>query len=85
MDAGFTERLRKAADDMRRGKSAESVPMALDVAADEIDDLRETVLTLLAEPRRSPKLILQRCDQFEPMSMTVTKGQVVDALKKVRP
>lgn len=84
MDGEFTNRLRKAADDMRRGLPGEGVPIALEVAADEIEELRETVLSLLTEPRRNPKLILKKCDQFEPMTMTVTKGQVMEALKLAR-
>jgi len=85
MDEGFPNRLRKSADDMRRGLPADGVPMALDVAADEIDALREMIGALIAEPRRSVKLISKKMDQFEPLRMTVTKGQVLEALKLIRP
>jgi hypothetical protein len=56
----------------------------LDMAANEMDALRQTIRDLLSEPRRSVKLISKKCDQFEPMTMTVTKGQVLEALKMIK-
>lgn len=49
MDAGFPDRLRKCADEMRRDGSGDSgagrgAPMALEMAADELADLRELVV-----------------------------------------
>ena len=85
MDADFSERLRKSADAMRRGDPSPGVPLALEVAADEIDALREMIRALITEPSRSVKLISKKMDQFEPMRMTVTKGQVLEALKMIRP
>jgi hypothetical protein len=43
MDAAFANRLRKCANDMLSGAGVESVPLALDLAADEIDALRELI------------------------------------------
>ena len=64
-------------DDVRYGTAAEMIA--------EIDSLREMIGSLITEPRRSVKLISKKMDQFEPMTMTVTKGQVLAAIKMIKP
>ncbi len=48
MDPGFSDRLRKCANDMRiegiTGSAAAGAPMAMEIAAAEIADLRELII-----------------------------------------
>ena len=78
--ADLVEKLRSTA-----GPHVGPLPVLLHEAADEIDALRSMIGTLLTEPSRSVKLISKKIDQFEPMTMTVTKGQVLEALRLIRP
>lgn len=84
MDAGFPNRLRKAANEMRNGDPGDGVPMALDGAADEIEGLKKIISGLITGPSRSVALISPKLDQFHPMEMTVTKGQILEALKAIK-
>lgn len=51
---------------------------------DPVQELRQHIEVLIAGARRSPKIISPKYGQFEPISSTVTKGQVLDALKALR-
>ena len=50
-------------------------------ALEEIAELRAHIEVLISGPRRSSKIISAKYGQFEPITATVTKGQVIAAIE----